>query len=369
MLELFSNFDIDGFEEESSIMADNEMFFKDYSKWERSTRTKPVLWASHHDKAVISSNKREIRPSLTGKPGKSHIHNDFTKLPKIPTRRTAEKAEQDQITSKMKYNTRALMLLIKSRKEAIKDLEEHCQQLQERNLQMAKSIMATNRSSFARANELLIQTEQKRRSEVALKRWNDSLIESAKAELRNIKEESQTHLSGLQKQLDLLKVKVVEAQKELCSLKTYKDTEFPAKALQIAELERKLERLKETQQKEEEDLNQLFEKEMVNLERRQRQREQEVLSAAAMKHASKIPPIVKRVASENDTMRKMIHDQRKIVMEIERKNKELQKSVQELRRSRPCRSEIFPHVFLKSDKCTPDMDVHLEIPKMDLLSL
>lgn len=45
------------------------MFFKDYSKWERSTRTKPVLWASHHDKAVISSNKREIRPSLTGKPG------------------------------------------------------------------------------------------------------------------------------------------------------------------------------------------------------------------------------------------------------------------------------------------------------------
>uniref|UniRef100_A0A673G4R9 Uncharacterized protein n=2 Tax=Sinocyclocheilus rhinocerous TaxID=307959 RepID=A0A673G4R9_9TELE len=236
---------------------------------------------------------------------------------------------------------------------------------------MARSIMDTDRSSFARANKLLIQTEQKMRSAVALKHWNDNLNKSDKAELRDIKEALQTHMSGLQKQLDLLKAKVVEAQKELRSLKTYKDMEFPVKALQIADMERKLDRLKDMHQKEQEDLNLLFKKEMVNLERRQHQREQEVLSAVVEKHASHIPPIVKLTASQNDTIREEIHQRRKVVMEMERKNEELRKSIQELQLSRPknIRREIFPDVFMKSDKCTPDMDVHLNIPQVDLLPM
>ncbi len=48
--------------------------------------------------------------------------------------------------------------------------------------------------------------------------------------------------------MDLLKAKVVGAQKELRRLKTFKDMEFPVKALQIADIERKLDRLKEMQQ-------------------------------------------------------------------------------------------------------------------------
>ncbi|XP_059393702.1 uncharacterized protein C20orf96 homolog isoform X3 [Carassius carassius] len=324
----------------------------DYRKWERNTRPKPLFWETPHRKAGISPNKGEIRPSPTGKSAVNMA------LPKFPSRRTAEKVEQDQVTSKMKYNIKELMILIKSRKETIKDLEELCEQLQERNLQMARSIMDTDRSSFSRTNELLVQAEQKRRSTVALKRWNDSLIKNAKTELRDRKEASQTLLSGLQKQLDLLKAKVVEAQKELRRLKTYKDMEFPVKALQIADMERKLDRLKQMQQKE-----------MVNLERRQCQKEQEVLSAVVEKHASHIPPIVKLMASQNDTMREDIHKQKKLVMEMERKNEELRKCIQELQLSRPknIRREIFPDVFLKSDKCTPDMDVHLNIPQVDLL--
>ncbi|XP_043108579.1 uncharacterized protein C20orf96 homolog [Puntigrus tetrazona] len=345
----------------------------DYRKWERNTRPKPLLWAIPHQKAVVSSIKGEIRSFPTGKSGKSrsYVRNEFTTLPKFPTRRTAEKVEEDQISSKRKYDIKELTLLIKSRKEAIKDLEELCEQLQERNLQMATSIVDTERSSFTRTNELLIQTEQKKRSTVALKRWNDGLIKSAKAEMRDKKDATQTHLSGLRKQLDLLKAKVVEAQKELRKLRTYKDMEFPIKALQIADMERKLDRLKEMQQKEKEDLNLFFKKEMFNLERRRCQREQEVLSAVVEKHASQIPPIVKLMASQNDSIREAIHKKKKFVLEMEQKNEELRKSIQELQLLRPknIRREIFPSVFLKSDKCTPDMDVHLNIPQADLLPM
>ncbi|XP_067288032.1 uncharacterized protein C20orf96 homolog isoform X2 [Pseudorasbora parva] len=307
----------------------------DYREWERSTRPKPVLWATLHHKTV------RIRTSPTGKSGKSQnaVQNGFTTLPKLSTRRASEKVEQGQITSERKDNIKVLMLLIKSRKEAIKDLEEHCEQLQERNLQIARSIKNTDRHSVSGAKELLIQNDQMWRSMVALKKWDGSLIKCAKAELTDTEEMSHTHLNGLQKQLDMVKAEVVKAQKELRFLRTYKDMEFPVKALQIADMKRKLDRLKQMQQEEQEDVNQLFEKEMVRLERFQRQREQEVMSAVL-----------------------------EVIMELEQKNEELMKSIQELQLSRPnIRREIFPDVFLKSDKCTPDMDVHLNIPQEDLL--
>ncbi|XP_051769349.1 uncharacterized protein C20orf96 homolog isoform X2 [Ctenopharyngodon idella] len=339
----------------------------DYSEWERNARPKPLL----HHKAVISSNKGGIRPSPTGKSGTSQntVQNDFTTLPKLSTRRTTKKVEQDQITSKREDNIKTL-LLITSRKEAIKDLEEHCEKLQERNLQMARSIMDTERSSVSRAKELLIQSEQMRRSVVGLKKMDASLIKSAKAELTDTEEVSQTHLSGLQKQLDMMKAEVVKARKELRSLKTYKDMELPVKVLQIADMKRKLDRLKEMQQEEQEDVIQLFEKEMVSLERCQHKRKQEVLSAIVAKHESHVSPVVKHVASQNCTMREEINMHRKAIMELEQKNEELMKSIQELQLSRPnIRREIFPDVFLKSDKCTPDMDVHLDIPQEDLLPM
>ncbi|XP_067243404.1 uncharacterized protein C20orf96 homolog [Chanodichthys erythropterus] len=352
-----------------NFITDNE---KDYSKWERSARPKPLLWATLHHKAVISSNKGENRPSPTGKSGtfQNTVQNDFTTLPKLSTRRTTEKVEQDQITSKREDNITTLMLLITSRKEAIKDLEEHCEQLQERNLQMARIIMDTDRSSVSRAKELLIQSGQMRRSVVGLKKLDDNLIKSAKAELKDTEEASQTHLNGLQKQLDMVKAKVVKARKELRFLKTYKDMEFPVKALQIADMKSKLDRLKEMQKEEQEDVILLFEKEMVSLERCQRKREQEVLSAIVEKQESHVPPVVKLVALQNCTMTEEINMHRKLIMELEKKNKELMKSIQELQLSRRnIRKEIFPDVFLKSDKCTPDMDVHLDIPQEDLLPM
>uniref|UniRef100_A0A8C2EP53 Uncharacterized protein n=1 Tax=Cyprinus carpio TaxID=7962 RepID=A0A8C2EP53_CYPCA len=251
-----------------------QIFFKDYRKWEQNTRAKPLLWATPHHKTGISSNTGEIRPCPTGKSGISVFMNSFV--------------ISDQVTSKTKYNIKELMLLIKSRKEAIKDLEELCEQLQERNLQMARSIMDTDRSSFARTNELLIQTEQKRVSEIAL--FCSSMIMPL----------------------------CTQRGPNVWVSTFFVDMEFPVKGLQIADMERKLDRLKEMEQK----------------------------------HASHFPSIVKLMASQNDTMREEIHKQKRLVMEMERKNEELRKCIRELQLSRPknLRREIFPDVFLKSDK-------------------
>nr|XP_055040223.1 uncharacterized protein C20orf96 homolog isoform X1 [Misgurnus anguillicaudatus] len=332
-------------------------------KWERRTRPH-LLWVSPHK--TVTSRKpegetviRQPQPGRSEKSQQNTSHNDSTIFPKSSKR--TEKVLQDQVTTKA--NIKALMLLIISRREAIKNLEEHCNKLQERNLQIARSIMDTERNSLSMNKELLDQQAKMRRSMIALKRWDDSQIRSVKAELTDAKKTSQTSLKGLQEHLDMVQAEVVEAQKQLHILKTYKDMEFPVKALQIADMERQLESLKEMQQNEQEDVNLLFEKEMVKLERCQQQREQKVRSTAVEKHACHIPPIVKLMATQNHRMREEINMHRKEISEVEQKNKELMKSIRELRLSRPnLRREIFPDVFLKSEKCTPDMDVHLSIP-------
>nr|XP_055040224.1 uncharacterized protein C20orf96 homolog isoform X2 [Misgurnus anguillicaudatus] len=298
-------------------------------KWERRTRPH-LLWVSPHK--TVTSRKpegetviRQPQPGRSEKSQQNTSHNDSTIFPKSSKR--TEKVLQDQVTTKA--NIKALMLLIISRREAIKNLEEHCNKLQERNLQIARSIMDTERNSLSMNKELLDQQAKMRRSMIALKRWDDSQIRSVKAELTDAKKTSQTSLKGLQEHLDMVQAEVVEAQKQLHILKTYKDMEFPVKALQIADMERQLESLKEMQQK----------------------------------HACHIPPIVKLMATQNHRMREEINMHRKEISEVEQKNKELMKSIRELRLSRPnLRREIFPDVFLKSEKCTPDMDVHLSIP-------
>jgi hypothetical protein len=55
-------------------------------------------------------------------------------------------------------------------------------------------------------------------------------------------------LPGLHEQLRGVKAELVNAQAELHTLKTYKDKEYPVKALRIAEIKREIEKLKETQQ-------------------------------------------------------------------------------------------------------------------------
>ena len=54
--------------------------------------------------------------------------------------------------------------------------------------------------------------------------------------------------AGLQNQLTGVKSKLLRAQAELHTLKTYKDKEYPVKALLIADMKREIIKLKDAQQ-------------------------------------------------------------------------------------------------------------------------
>ncbi|XP_017538404.1 uncharacterized protein C20orf96 homolog [Pygocentrus nattereri] len=375
----------------------------DYSKWERSNRTnaskttkpKPVHWSSLHPdhkgaKASHGPNTasdRETNGSPNAikqtQPEKSESSRGNTEdssaasarlsrfsaaSSRLSRRIKSDSGEQD--SAQINTNVKKMQILMKLQRGSIEDLEKHCKVLQEMNQQVARNIEDTDRRAVSIAREFLIQHEKLGNSLTAFNRWNNWQISQAKAELKDAVEEGENHLCGLQAQLKAVKANLVNAQSELHTLKTYKDKEYPVKALQIAEMKRDLDKLKEALQDEYEDVKLLFQKEMVRLERHLHQKQQEVLLATAKKKVSHIPPVVKQMALHNHTMKKEIDMHKKEIMQLEDKNRKLLKSIRELQLSRPNISrEVFRDVFPKSDKCTPNMDFHLSIQKEERLPI
>ncbi|XP_015220561.2 uncharacterized protein C20orf96 homolog [Lepisosteus oculatus] len=278
--------------------------------------------------------------------------------------------ESDPKVLQKRDNIRVLKFLIRSRKQAIAEFEKHYAALQETNLRLAQEIREEDRISAVRAREFLNQHEKLGDSIGGFDGWSRSQIGKAKADLEETESTLKKGLQGLEEQLNKLKTEVCEAQTELHTLKTYKDKQYPVKALRIAEMQREIVKLQETHQDEREDIQLLAQSEMGKLEKSFRRTEDEMLSAVAEEKMTYIPPGVEHMLFHNSVMKKEIELHQKMISELEEKTQALEKTVQQLQQSRAdIRKEIFCDVFPRRDKCAPDMDVTLNIPREEWLPI
>ncbi|XP_062401967.1 uncharacterized protein C20orf96 homolog isoform X2 [Sardina pilchardus] len=368
----------------------------DYSKWERHDRNESGkqknretgLWTvadinaaikeDHQntglDRCLLSTSTTGRRPQNDSTAGKSQPNTDGGALSSMPNgfpRKTnAEQKTDPAVIKKKEDNTKTLMLLLKSKRKAVEELVALCALVEERNQLIAQEIRATDKVSMQGAEEFLDRHEKLGTSISAFNEWSQSQIAEAKNELKAIEEELNESISALQMDLSVINAKLACTQAELHILKTYKDKEYPVKVLMITNLKREIEKLEETQQDEYEDLKQLCQDELVKHKERNHQRRRKVLVATVKENVSCVPLAIRRMATNNGTMKEEIEIYRKEIEKLEESNEELIRSVQELQLSRKSvREEIFEDVFTKLDKCTPDMDVVLNIPKEEWLPI
>ncbi|XP_066529362.1 uncharacterized protein C20orf96 homolog [Hoplias malabaricus] len=354
----------------------------DYSKWERSkptTESKPVQWSSalpHHKGAKAlrgtitardiqtNASSNQIKQAPSENSGRSQANTTMKSSAahsRPPQRMKTDKKEKN--SPFLHENTETIKFLGQLKRRSVEVLENHCEVLQETNQQVAREIEDTDRGSVSSARDFLIQHEKMGNYICAFNRWSDCQIRQTKAELQDAVDEAENHLSGLKAQLKAVNARLMNAQAQLHTLKTYEDEEFPVKALQTAEMKGDLDKLKEAQQNEYEDVKLLCRREMARLESEHHQQKQDVLSAIAEENVSHIPPGIKLMALHNQTMKKEIDMHKNEILKMEDKNGKLVKSIQKLQLSRPnINREVFPDVFLKTDKSPTDMDVHLSIP-------
>ncbi|XP_048464045.1 uncharacterized protein C20orf96 homolog isoform X2 [Rhincodon typus] len=200
--------------------------------------------------------------------------------------------------------------------------------------------------------------------------WKRQEIEAAKNDLKDTEEIVGQKSGELHCQLEEINTRIRNAQEEINMLKDFRDKEFPVYALKIAELQREIGKLPEKHQAELDDVEQIALEERKKLQNALKEKEQEILQKIAEEQFRFIPPGLQELMFHNTVMKKEIEVHRELNRKMERNNLALQqKLLQLLKAKRDSREEIFADIFKKQPKCTPDMDVVLNIQREDCLPI
>ncbi|XP_067904957.1 uncharacterized protein C20orf96 homolog isoform X4 [Heterodontus francisci] len=200
--------------------------------------------------------------------------------------------------------------------------------------------------------------------------WKRQEIEAAKNDLNDTEEKVGQRSGVLHRQLEEVNTRIRNAQGELSMLKDFRDKEYPIYALRIAELQREIGNLPQIHQAELDDVKQLTLVEKKKLEGALMEKEQEILQKIAEEQFRSIPPGLQELMFHNTVMKKEIEVHKELNKNMERNNLALQqKLLHLLKAKRDCREEIFADILKKQPKCTPDMDVVLNIPREECLPI
>ncbi|KAG5836339.1 hypothetical protein ANANG_G00253520 [Anguilla anguilla] len=375
-----------------------KQYFKevDYSNWQRSNRrkdasgqkTKTVPWAHpptlpkvsspsvsgktarrENGSAASSAASKQVQLDWPGlsRPGTVHVGSTVSLKTMYAMKKNAVALEP---LPQKKDTTKILKMLIKLRRDAIEQLGEHCVSLQERNQRLTREIEDANQNSFSSVRESIMLHGKLGDTFAALNGFSRRRIGQAQAELRDVQDSAEKQLCGLREQLGGVSADVLKAREELHTLRTYRDMQYPVKALKIAKMKAEIHSLKEKLQDEHEGVASICKNQMERLAEKSREKEEDMLSAIAKQHLSYVSPVVQQMASRNCLMRKEIETFKKRIRELEEANEELAAEVGALRRSRgSLRKETLRRGFPEADKCTPDMDVVLNIPQEEWLPI
>nr|KAF6421824.1 hypothetical protein HJG63_001819 [Rousettus aegyptiacus] len=185
-------------------------------------------------------------------------------------------------------------------------------------------------------------------------------------ELRN-HEDFLTKLNQEQ-QVKWLNAKIKKTHEEVSFLSTYMDHEYPVKSVQIASLVRQLRHVKDSQQDELDDLDEMCKMVLRSLSDQIQMKKKMFLNTLVVKTQKPHQMALLQKTRENENMVKNVDKFRKFINQFEEEVPILRAKVKQLQvQTQEPREIVFADVLLRKPKCTPDMDVILDIPVEELL--
>ncbi|XP_041080264.1 uncharacterized protein C20orf96-like [Polyodon spathula] len=347
----------------------------DYRKWERQSRKGKGVKHTGRKSSLPPVQQHGSTPlsaytvSTTTASGKASptitrtcATTPFCKKQKKKTVRTDPSALHKEDSYRM------LQVQIKSKKQMIAEYEAHCAALQEANMRLAAELDTKEGNAVVNAREFLVQYERLGSHISAFSEWSSRQIKEKRADLEDKESMAQKDCDVLAEQLKGMMSKVRTAHGDLYTLKTYKDKKYPVKSLRIAELQQEINKLKETHEDEKEDIEMLAQSERDRLEKLIKNESDCILSGIAERKMSYVPAGIKEMAFHNTVMKKEIEIHKRVAKKLEEKNLELEENITHLlQNKKDIRMEIFN--ILPKSKCTPDMDVTLNLPREEWLPI
>lgn len=279
----------------------------------------------------------------------------------IDNSREKKKAEQIKI----------LQLRIRTRRQTLEDYKKREAQLLIDNMKMKEVIDSEEADSHVGVKKLLRKYEKFRGGIITLNdKFHDEHAKVNK-ELEQTQVKIAIDIAGLQRQVDNVDAKLQERLSELNILMTYKDKEYPVKALRISELKKEIDSLKYAHKDEESELQHIVENEIDKFKKEQSSTKHDITEKVTEEAISLMHPSLKDMALQNLVMEKELEFHTKEIEELREDNKLLDIEVKALLKDpkTSIRQQMFPEFYPNREKCTPEMEVVLDIPTHEWLPI
>ncbi|XP_041376226.1 uncharacterized protein C20orf96-like isoform X3 [Gigantopelta aegis] len=311
-------------------------------------------------------------------------------------KKIAAKLEEDE--KRRQERMKILKLRLKTRKQTLDEYLKRFQTLLDENIKLKAFIDGDEKNTHDGVKKMLRRYEKYRGGMITLNTNFVKELAEVKTDFAETKKRLKTDITVLEKRISEVDVKLQAQHDELKVLLSYKDKEYPVKAIKISNLQKEIENLRVSNREEMEELEHIINTEVTKHEKSRIQLTNKITRnvteaeedesrrvsctdfndegecCVSLERASHIietavdmmHPSLKEMALQNMVMTKEIEFHLKEQEEVESANKVLEDSIKELLRDPKTntRLQMFPEFFPTREKCTPDMDVVLDIPHM-----
>ncbi|XP_025732543.1 uncharacterized protein C20orf96 homolog isoform X2 [Callorhinus ursinus] len=336
----------------------------DYVPWQRSKqKTKsptlpPILQTRGHQK----SKTKTLTSVLPG------LHSKPTMLMTSQLRNPQEKHRGRLDSGKIQAKIRLLRTLLRNRRTTLQELSNHEVFLTKLNWELIKAIQDMEDSSALKVRTMLYRQDILETVMDFLEYSNKKKLQKLKCELKEWEEREEAKTQSLARQVEQLNAEVEKTYKEVSFLSTYMDHEYAVRSVQIANLVHQLQQIKDSQQDELDDLSEMRRMVLQSLSNQIQKKKKKLLKALVVKSQQPHQEALLQKTQDSQDMLKCMDKFREFINQFEEEIPILKAEVEQLQvQVQEPREIIFADVLLRRPKCTPDMDVILNIPVEELL--
>uniref|UniRef100_A0A2K6DN04 Chromosome 20 open reading frame 96 n=1 Tax=Macaca nemestrina TaxID=9545 RepID=A0A2K6DN04_MACNE len=264
---------------------------------------------------------------------------------------------------KMQAKIRLMKMMLRNGRTALRELQSHENFLTKLNEELIETIQDMENSTTLNVRALLQQQDILATIIDILEYSNKKRLQQLKSELQEWEEKKKCKMSSLEQQAEQLNAKIEKTQEEVNFLSTYMDHEYSIKSVQISTLVRQLQQDKDSQQDELDDLSEMRRKVLESLSDKIQKKKKKILSSVVAKTQRPYEKALLQKIWESQDFLKCMQRFREFIDQFEENMPVLRAEVEELQaQTREPREVVFEDVLLRKPKCTPDMDVVLNIP-------
>ncbi|XP_022341585.1 uncharacterized protein C20orf96-like [Crassostrea virginica] len=338
------------------------MDFSQYERWTRKTKvTRPPPPPKDGGSRMLMVGRVKSADSCLH--GKGQGHTTY--------REKKEAAKMLEINKERNERIKILELRIRTRKKTLDEYLKRSRELLEQNMKLKENIESDEYGTLNEVKGLLRRYEKYRGGITTL---NSNFVKEYEAAMKDLEEtrwQTNSQLQALEKKVFDLDESLKEKQEELHTLMSYKDKEYPVKAMRIATLQKEIQNLKIANQEDQEDLEHIVFTELEKYEKEQTRTANLITKSITEKAIARMHPSLKDMALQNLVMEKEIEVHKKEQEGLIRVNQALEAEVKKLLHDPKTntRLQMFPEFFPSRQKCTPDMEVVLDIPTQEWLPI